>query len=78
VTFVPAQKVAVMVNDMAAINVDAELVARDRYVRVAEQRERIVSLSNGCVCCTLREDLLEQVVELAQTGEFEYLLIGAA
>lgn len=57
---------------MAELNVDADLVARARHMG----EERIVSLSNGCVCCTLREDLLEQVVALAQTQEFDYLLVG--
>ena len=54
---------ALIVNDMAEINVDAGLVAQ---VGLVEGEERLVEMSNGCVCCTLREDLLEQVADLAK------------
>ena len=60
-------RVAVIVNDMAAVNVDAQAV-----VNVAP---KLVSMQNGCICCTLREDLLEQVSELAKAGEWDYLVI---
>lgn len=76
-------RVAVLVNDMNELNIDAALVAQDRrHVRVvgtAQEEERIVSLSNGCICCTLREDMLAQVVALAQEEEFfDYLLIESS
>ena len=60
-------RVAVIVNDMAAVNVDAQAV-----VKVAP---KLVSMQNGCICCTLREDLLEQVSEIAQAKEWDYLVI---
>ena len=63
-------KVAVLVNDMAAVNIDAALVMQ------AEHTEAVLELTNGCICCTLREDLLEQIVELAQAQKYDYLLIG--
>ncbi|KAL0482244.1 hypothetical protein AKO1_011110 [Acrasis kona] len=64
-------KVAVIVNDMAGVNIDAQLV-KDQIKHV---EERIVELTNGCICCTLREDLLEEVVNLAKQNAFDYLLI---
>ena len=65
-------KVAVIVNDMSEINIDAQLLGEGGLSRVDEQ---VVQLSNGCVCCGLREDLLLEVVGLARRGEFDYLLI---
>lgn len=66
-------RVAVIVNDMSEINIDASEVQRDVTLNRAE--ERLVEMSNGCICCTLREDLLEEVARLAQEGRFDYLLI---
>ena len=66
-------RVAVIVNDMSEINIDASEVQRDVTLNRAE--ERLVDMSNGCICCTLREDLLEEVARLAQEGRFDYLLI---
>jgi G3E family GTPase len=66
-------KVAVIVNDMSEINIDAQLVAMGPALSRTE--ERLVELSNGCICCTLREDLLEEVARLAKEGRFDYLLI---
>ncbi|MFZ6047886.1 zinc metallochaperone GTPase ZigA [Pseudomonas sp. CR3202] len=66
-------RVAVIVNDMSEINIDAGEVQRDVSLNRAE--ERLVEMSNGCICCTLREDLLEEVGRLAREGRFDYLLI---
>ncbi|NQD93834.1 GTP-binding protein [Pseudomonas sp. CrR25] len=67
------RKVAVIVNDMSEINIDGREVQRD--VSLNRTEERLVEMSNGCICCTLREDLLEEVSRLARDGRFDYLLI---
>jgi len=66
-------RVAVIVNDMSEINIDGSEVQRDVTLNRAE--EKLVEMSNGCICCTLREDLLEEVGQLAREGRFDYLLI---
>ncbi|WP_438300213.1 zinc metallochaperone GTPase ZigA [Pseudomonas sp. NMS19W] len=66
-------RVAVIVNDMSEINIDGSEVQRDVDLNRAE--EKLVEMSNGCICCTLREDLLEEVAKLAREGRFDYLLI---
>ncbi|VVN24866.1 zinc metallochaperone GTPase ZigA [Pseudomonas fluorescens] len=66
-------RVAVIVNDMSEINIDGREVQRD--VSLNRTEEKLVEMSNGCICCTLREDLLEEVSELAREGRFDYLLI---
>ena len=66
-------RVAVIVNDMSEINIDGSEVQRD--VRLNRAEEKLVEMSNGCICCTLREDLLEEVSKLAMDGRFDYLLI---
>lgn len=66
-------RVAVIVNDMSEINIDGGAVQRDVTLNRAE--EKLVEMSNGCICCTLREDLLEEVGKLAREGRFDYLLI---
>ncbi|WP_028620387.1 zinc metallochaperone GTPase ZigA [Pseudomonas sp. Ant30-3] len=66
-------RVAVIVNDMSEINIDGSDVQRDVSLNRAE--EKLVEMSNGCICCTLREDLLEEVSKLAKEGRFDYLLI---
>ena len=66
-------RVAVIVNDMSEINIDGSEVQRDVTLNRAE--EKLVEMSNGCICCTLREDLLEEVAKLARDGRFDYLLI---
>ncbi|MCQ4260169.1 zinc metallochaperone GTPase ZigA [Stutzerimonas stutzeri] len=66
-------RVAVIVNDMSEINIDGAEVQRDVSLNRAE--EKLVELSNGCICCTLREDLLIEVGKLAREGRFDYLLI---
>ena len=66
-------KVAVIVNDMSEINIDGSEVQRDVSLNRAE--EKLIEMSNGCICCTLREDLLEEVGRLAKEDRFDYLLI---
>ncbi len=67
-------RVAVIVNDMSEVNVDAALV-RDGQAALSRTEEQLVEMSNGCICCTLREDLLEEVARLGREGRFDYLLI---
>jgi G3E family GTPase len=67
-------RVAVIVNDMSEVNIDAALVGQGAAA-VARTDEKIVELSNGCICCTLREDLLVEVARLAREGRFDYLVI---
>ncbi|ARP84678.1 GTP-binding protein [Bordetella genomosp. 8] len=66
-------KVAVIVNDMSEINIDGEAVQHG--VTLNRATERLIEMSNGCICCTLRADLLEQIAELARQQRFDYLLI---
>jgi len=67
-------KVAVIVNDMSEINIDAELIKNSKN-SLSRREEKLIELSNGCICCTLREDLLIEVDKLAKEGIFDYLLI---
>jgi G3E family GTPase len=66
-------KVAVIVNDMSEVNVDARFVKEQNVLSRTE--EKLVEMSNGCICCTLREDLMIEVEKLAKEGRFDYLLI---
>lgn len=66
-------KVAVIVNDMSEVNIDAELVKHDGGLSRTD--EKLVEMSNGCICCTLRDDLLKEVRRLADDGRFDYLVI---
>ena len=66
-------RVAVIVNDMSEVNIDAQQVAREGGLSRTE--ERLVEMSNGCICCTLREDLMLEVTKLARERRFDYLLI---
>jgi len=68
------RRVAVIVNDMSEVNIDAALVAAGGAA-LDRTDERLVEMSNGCICCTLRDDLLEEVARLASEGRFDYLLI---
>ncbi len=67
------RRVAVIVNDMSDVNIDADLVSRDVQLHRAD--ERLVEMSNGCICCTLREDLLIEVAKLAREDRFDALVI---
>ena len=67
------KKVAVIVNDMSEINIDSAIVQNE--VSLNRSEEKLVEMSNGCICCTLREDLLEEVNKLAKDGRFDYLVI---
>lgn len=66
-------KVAVIVNDMSEVNIDAQLVEKGSALSRTE--EKLVQLSNGCICCTLRDDLVKEVTRLVENGKFDYLLI---
>lgn len=67
-------RVAVIVNDMSEVNIDLQKLKKGQ-TEVSRVDAKFVEMSNGCICCTLREDLLEEVARLAQAGEFDYLLI---
>jgi G3E family GTPase len=67
-------KVALIVNDMSEVNIDADIVSRGD-ANLSRTEEKLVEMSNGCICCTLREDLLIEVKKLAKEGRFDYLLI---
>ena len=70
-------KVAVIVNDMSEVNVDAQLI-REGGAQLSRTEEKLVEMSNGCICCTLRDDLLVEVSRLAREGRFDYLLIESS
>ena len=66
-------KLAVIVNDMSEINIDAQFVENQHTLSKTE--EKLVEMSNGCICCTLREDLMIEVARLAEEKRFDYLII---
>lgn len=67
------RKVAVIVNDMSEINIDSATIKSD--VSLSHQQEKLVEMSNGCICCTLREDLLVEIQTLAKEGRFDHIVI---
>ncbi|HBS44773.1 MAG TPA: cobalamin biosynthesis protein CobW, partial [Paenibacillus sp.] len=69
-------KVAVIVNDMSEVNVDANLVKSGNVLSRTE--EKLVEMSNGCICCTLRDDLIVEVQKLVAEGRFDYILIESS
>lgn len=69
-------KVAVIVNDIGEVNIDADLIQKGGIVN--EKDANLVPLSNGCICCTLKVDLMKQIVEIVSTGKFDYILIEAS
>ena len=69
-------KVAVIVNDIGEVNIDASLIAKGGAV--TQKDENLVPLSNGCICCTLKVDLMKQIIELCKSGKFDYILIEAS
>lgn len=68
------RKVAVIVNDMSEVNVDAQLV-KSGDAKLSRTEEKMVEMSNGCICCTLREDLMQEVTKLAKEGRFDAVVI---
>ena len=64
------RKVAVIVNDMSEINIDASMVKNE--ISLNHSEEKLVEMSNGCICCTLREDLLIEIEKLAKNNQFDY------
>jgi G3E family GTPase len=70
-------RVAVIVNDMSEINIDADIIARGE-ASLSRTDEQLVEMTNGCICCTLREDLLIAVKKLAESGTFDYLVIESS
>jgi G3E family GTPase len=70
-------RVAVIVNDMSEVNIDVQLV-QNGGAQLSRVDEQLVEMSNGCICCTLREDLLKEVTQLARQGRFDYLLIESS
>lgn len=69
-------KVAVIVNDIGEVNIDASLIGKGGVV--TETNDSLVPLQNGCICCTLKVDLMQQIVDLIKTGNFDYILIEAS
>ena len=70
-------KVAVIVNDIGEVNIDAKLIADGGFIQEKDDG-KVVPLSNGCICCTLKEDLMQQIVDILKTRKFDYIMIEAS
>ncbi|KAK7948774.1 CobW/HypB/UreG- nucleotide-binding domain-containing protein [Apiospora aurea] len=70
-------RIAVIVNDIGAINVDAKLIKQSNH-RLTKTEEKVIALQNGCICCTLRGELLEELVHLAELDQFDYIVIESS
>lgn len=70
-------KVAVIVNDIGEVNIDASLIEKGGFIE-EEDNGKVVPLSNGCICCTLKEDLMNQIADILKTQKFDYILIEAS
>lgn len=69
--------VAVIVNDIGEVNIDQTLIEKGGNITKADDGT-VVPLSNGCICCSLKQDMLEQIAEILETGKFDYILIEAS
>ncbi|KAF2208679.1 hypothetical protein CERZMDRAFT_48751 [Cercospora zeae-maydis SCOH1-5] len=69
-------RIAVIVNDIGAVNVDANLIRSTH--RLTKTQEKVIALQNGCICCTLRGDLLEELVRLSELAEFDYIIVESS
>ena len=69
-------KIAVIVNDIGEVNIDEKLIAKDGIVNTKD--DSLVPLQNGCICCTLKTDLIEQINSIIETNKFDYILIEAS
>ena len=69
-------KFAVIVNDIGEVNIDADLIQKGGVVGAKD--DSLVALQNGCICCTLKMDLVEQVYDLVKSGKFDYIVIEAS
>lgn len=71
-------RAVVIVNDIGEVNIDASLIRKGGIVGQSEQSDDLIALENGCICCTLKMDLVEQIAELAASGDFNYIVIEAS
>ena len=70
-------RVAAIVNDIGEVNIDADLIEKGGFIE-QEDSGKVVPLSNGCICCALKEDLMKQIVDILKTRKFDYILIEAS
>lgn len=70
-------KVAVIVNDIGEVNIDAKLISDGGFIQ-EKDNGKVVPLSNGCICCTLKEDLMQQIIDILKTRKFDYIMIEAS